>query len=84
MILEINSTDAAAAVDALNCFGRLPKAGQRIAGLTRASINQLILGNDPPVESRLWKSSAKSKRGIRLIKLRGPNSLENFILNLPR
>lgn len=84
MLLDIENTDAAAVVDALNCFGRLPKAGQRIAGLTRASINQLILGDDPPVESRLWKSSPKSKRGIRLIKLRGPNSLENFILNLPR
>jgi len=84
MILEINSTDAAAAVDSLNDWGRLPKAGQRIAGLTRSSINQLVLGDSPAVESRLFKSSAKSKRGIRLIKLRGPNSLENFILNLPR
>lgn len=84
MILEINSTDAAAAVDALNCWGRLPKAGQRLAGLTRASINACVLGDNPPVESRLWKSSPKSKRGIRLIKLRGPNSLESFIENLPR
>lgn len=84
MFWEKDTTDAAAALDALNCFGRLPKAGQRIAGLTRASINQLILGDDPPVESRLFKSSPKSKRGIRLIKLRGPNSLESFIQDLPR
>lgn len=84
MFWEKDTTDAAAALDALNCFGRLPKAGQRIAGLTRASINQLILGDDPPVESRLFKSSPKSKRGIRLIKLRGQNSLESFIQELPR
>lgn len=84
MILEINNTDAAAAVDALNVWGRLPKAGQRIAGLTRSSINQLVLGDSPAVESRLFKSSPKSKRGIRLIRMRGPNSLENFIQNLPR
>jgi hypothetical protein len=83
MILEINNTDAAA-VDSLNDWGRLPKAGQRIAGLTRSSINQLVLGDSPAVESRLFKSSPKSKRGIRLIKMRGPNSLESFIEHLPR
>ena len=84
MILEINDADAAAVVDALNVWGRLPKAGQRLAGLTRSSVASLVLGTNPPVESRLFKSSPKSKRGVRLIKLRGPNSLENFILNLPR
>jgi hypothetical protein len=84
MILEINNTDAAAAVEALNVWGRLPKAGQRLAGLSRASLNSCVLGDNPPVESRLFKSSPKSKRGIRLIKLRGPNSLESLIENLPR
>jgi hypothetical protein len=84
MFSGIDNTATAQIDNPLDCWNRLPKAGQRIAGLTRSSINQLILGENPAVESRLFKSSPKSKRGIRLVKMRGPNSLEEFINNLPR
>jgi hypothetical protein len=84
MFSGIDNTATTQIDNPLDCWNRLPKAGQRIAGLTRSSINQLILGENPAVESRLFKSSPKSKRGIRLVKMRGPNSLEQFINNLPR
>jgi hypothetical protein len=84
MFSGIDNTATAQIDNPLDCWGRLPQAGQRVGGLTRSSINQLILGENPAVESRLFKSSPKSKRGIRLVKMRGPNSLEEFINNLPQ
>jgi len=84
MFSGIDNTATAQIDNPLDSWGRLPKAGQRIAGLTRSSINSLVLGDNPAVESRLFKSSPKSKRGIRLVKMRGQNSLEEFINNLSR
>jgi hypothetical protein len=84
MFSGIDNTATAQIDNPLDCWGRLPQAGQRIAGLTRATLNSIILRDNPAVESRLFKSSPKSKRGIRLVKMRGPNSLEEFIQNLPR
>lgn len=64
-------------------WGRLPKPGHRIGGLTRSTINQLSLGPDAPVESKLVRITADAKRGIRLIKMRGDRSLEAYIAGLP-
>jgi hypothetical protein len=67
----------------LDDWGRLPKPGDRIAGLTRSTINQLVLGPDAPVESKLFRVTPDAKRGIRLIKMRGDRSLEAYIVGLP-
>ena len=45
---------------------RLPRAGERLYGLSRASVNTLILGNDPAVKSFVVRQRGK-QRGIRLI-----------------
>lgn len=49
-------------------FIRLPKPGERcpLTGLTRGSLNDLILGSNPPVKSLVLKQDGAS-RGIRLI-----------------
>lgn len=73
----------AAAHNNLDDWGRLPKPGHRIAGLTRSTINQLVLGSDAPVASKLFRVTPDAKRGIRLIKLRGNRSLEAYIVGLP-
>jgi hypothetical protein len=51
-------------------FTRLPKTGEvcRFTGLTRSTLNQLILGENPPVKSLVIKQDG-SKRGIRLVHL---------------
>lgn len=67
----------------LDDWGRLPKPGHRIGGLTRSTINQLSLGPDAPVDSKLVRITPDAKRGIRLIKLRGDRSLEAYIAGLP-
>jgi hypothetical protein len=67
----------------LDDWGRLPKPGHRIAGLTRSTINQLVLGDDAPVASKFVRLTPTAKRGIRLIKLHGDRSLEAYISNLP-
>ena len=74
---------AAAHNNNLDDWGRLPKPGDRIAGLTRSTINQLVLGPDAPVESKLFRVTPDAKRGIRLIKMRGDRSLEAYIAGLP-
>lgn len=58
-------------------FIRLPKAGYRCAwtGLSRGSINDLILGPDAPVQSVLVKQPGAS-RGVRLVHL---GSLLDFL-----
>ena len=47
---------------------RLPKTGQRctITGLSRATLNELILGTQPPVKSVVLRKRGNT-RGIRLI-----------------
>jgi hypothetical protein len=67
----------------LDDWGRLPKPGDRIAGLTRSSLNQLILGENAPVASKLYRATPTAKRGIRLVKMRGDRSLEAYIAGLP-
>ena len=67
----------------LDDWGRLPKPGHRIAGLTRSTINQLVLGENAPVASKLFRATPAAKRGIRLVKLRGDRSLEAYIAGLP-
>ena len=67
----------------LDDWGRLPKPGHRIAGLTRSTINQLVLGENAPVASKLFRATPTAKRGIRLVKLRGDRSLEAYIAGLP-
>jgi hypothetical protein len=67
----------------LDDWGRLPKPGDRIAGLTRSTINQLVLGENAPVASKLFRAAPAAKRGIRLVKLRGDRSLEAYIAGLP-
>lgn len=56
---------------------RLPKSGTKCpyAGLSRSTLNALILGNNPPVKSRSVKKR-HAVRGVRLINLR---SLLEFI-----
>ena len=51
-------------------FIRLPKPGERCAwtGLSRGSLNDLILGPDPKVKS-LVLARPGAKRGVRLISL---------------
>jgi hypothetical protein len=67
----------------LDDWGRLPKPGHRIAGLTRSSINAIILGENAPVASKLFRVTPDAKRGIRLVKMRGERSLEAYIAGLP-
>lgn len=52
----------------LPCFIRLPKPGKRcdLTGLSRSSLNDLILGPNPPVRSVVVARNGAS-RGIRLI-----------------
>jgi hypothetical protein len=49
-------------------FIRLPQSGKYCphSGLSRSSLNELILGSNPPVESRVLRKPGNT-RGIRLI-----------------
>lgn len=51
---------------------RLPKSGEkcRFTGLSRSSLNALVLGDDPPVPSVVLTQPGSS-RGVRLILLVG-------------
>lgn len=58
----------------LDNFLRLPKTPERVCGLSRSTLNGLILptaanGFKPPVRSVVLKSSKGAVRGIRLIDL---------------
>ena len=52
-------------------FIRLPKVGERCGwtGLSRGSMNNLVLGENAPVKSIVLRQE-KAKRGIRLIHLK--------------
>ncbi|MDF1659771.1 MAG: hypothetical protein P1U58_19315 [Verrucomicrobiales bacterium] len=49
-------------------FIRLPQSGKHCphSGLSRSSLNELILGNNPPVQSKVLRKPGNI-RGIRLI-----------------
>lgn len=61
---------------------RLPREGRRcpFTGLTRASLNKLILGDDPKVDSTSVMDEGAT-RGVRLIRLR---SLLDYLDRLQR
>ena len=63
-------------------FLRLPKVGGRcpVTGLSRATLNELILGPNPPVKSVVLRKRGKT-RGIRLIET---ESLIAYLRNLPK
>ena len=59
-------SSSSAASTQFDLFLRLPRDGERLFGLSRATLNALILGDNPRVKSFVVSARGRA-RGIRLI-----------------